>query len=366
MPFSYKITVAALLYFFFIQEGSNAGRTIWTGEEYGFDPVQFEEDDDNDDEFSGDVIHGNWGSWNSWSKCTKKCCGKEKRIRVRYCNNPPPDRGGRPCEGLAIETKDCVVGDLKSLLSRIVGGRSTKIQDWPWQVGLQSNSNNGIFCGGSLLNQEWVLTAAHCISQFANPGINCSYVNSGDLTAVLGESDLKKVEGNEVYKNILKVCMHPNYNHRTLDYDLALLKLDTSVFFDVNDAVGPICLPCSRQNFDAGTQCFVTGWGRIRESGPLSSRLRVAGIPIIDQEKCKELYIEGEITPRMLCAGYNQGKIDSCQGDSGGPLVCRENGTLVLAGAVSWGFGCANQGKPGVYTNVIQLRSWIDVIMTRQ
>ena len=88
------------------------------------------------------------------------------------------------------------------MLSRIVGGRVTRIQDWPWQVGLQSSHSGGIFCGGSLLNQEWVLTAAHCImGQLPGQSLGCSYSDSGRLTAVLGESDLRKVEGHEVYKS---------------------------------------------------------------------------------------------------------------------------------------------------------------------
>ena len=151
-----------------------------------------------------------------------------------------------------------------------------------------------------------------------------------------------------------------------MDYDLAMLKLGSSIPYDDDEAISSICLPCSRKNFKAGTLCFVTGWGRISESGRTSNELRVARILIIDEERCQELYRAEAITPRMLCAGYDEGRVDSCQGDSGGPLVCRENGTLVLVGAVSWGFGCAKEGKPGVYTNLIPRRSWIDDIMSRE
>ena len=164
--------------------------------------------------------------------------------------------------------------------------------------------------------------------------------------------------------DVSKICIHSNYSGTTMDYDLAMLKLGSSISYDDEEAISSICLPCSRKNFNAGTLCFVTGWGRIAESGRASNELRVARIPIINQERCQELYREEEITPRMLCAGYDEGRVDSCQGDSGGPLVCRENGTLVLVGAVSWGFGCAKEGKPGVYTNLIPLRSWIDDIMS--
>ena len=151
--------------------------------------------------------------------------------------------------------------------------------------------------------------------------------------------------------------MHPNYNEITYDYDIALLHLGRAVNY--NDVMSPICMPSPPGNFSAGTSCYVTGWGKIKESGPVSDKLRVALVPIIDHERCNEMY-ENRITAGMICAGYERGRIDSCQGDSGGPLVCLQNGTLVLAGAVSWGFGCASKGQPGVYANISYFRSWIE------
>ena len=156
--------------------------------------------------------------------------------------------------------------------------------------------------------------------------------------------------------------MHPKYNERTMDYDIALLHLSTSVAY--NDTISPVCLPSSPWNFSANTPCYVTGWGKIRESGPVSERLRVGKVSIIERKKCSEMYKGNRITDRMICAGYDQGRIDSCQGDSGGPLVCFENGRFVLAGAVSWGIGCAQERRPGVYTNVTYFRSWIDKEMS--
>ena len=160
------------------------------------------------------------------------------------------------------------------------------------------------------------------------------------------------------HPDVSKICLHPQYNDQTMDYDIALLHLRSGVNY--SDAMSPVCLPSPRGNFPAGTQCFVSGWGQISESGPISDKLRVARVPIIDRESCKKMYKQNKITSRMICAGYEQGRIDSCQGDSGGPLVCMENGTFVLAGAASWGFGCANQRQPGVYTNIVPLWSWID------
>lgn len=150
-----------------------------------------------------------------------------------------------------------------------------------------------------------------------------------------------------------------------MDYDIALLKLSKTVTY--TSAVRPISLPTSSCNFPAKTQCYVTGWGRIRESGPVSDRLREAKVPIIERNECEKMYrVHGSIvTERMICAGYKGGRIDSCQGDSGGPLVCQEgeNKPFVLAGVVSWGFGCAGRMKPGVYANIVNLRCSIDCII---
>ena len=155
--------------------------------------------------------------------------------------------------------------------------------------------------------------------------------------------------------------MHQSYNEQTMDYDIALLHLSEAVNY--SDAVTPICLPNSARNYPAGTKCFVTGWGQIRESGPVSDRLRVAQVPIIEQAKCAKMYRGKRITSRMLCAGYKEGRIDSCQGDSGGPLACLQNGTFLLAGAVSWGHGCAKRNQPGVYANINYFLPWIDLSM---
>ena len=146
-----------------------------------------------------------------------------------------------------------------------------------------------------------------------------------------------------------------------MDYDIAVLQMSNAVNY--SDAISPICLPHPERNFPAGTRCFVTGWGHIRESDPGSDRLRVAQVPMIDRGRCAKMYQGNRITSRMLCAGYKEGRIDSCQGDSGGPLACLENGKFVLAGAVSWGHGCAHRNQPGVYANIEYFLSWIDLSM---
>lgn len=162
-----------------------------------------------------------------------------------------------------------------------------------------------------------------------------------------------------------KLCMHPNYDHRIFDNDIALLRL-ASPLPGFNETMSPICLPTSESNFPTGTSCAVTGWGRTHQSGWVSNQLRVARVPIIDHATCKEKYLNetGDIvTDQMICAGYEEGKIDSCKGDSGGPFVCQERGRYVLAGATSWGVGCAQAGRPGVYTDIKDFLTWIDCTM---
>ena len=166
------------------------------------------------------------------------------------------------------------------------------------------------------------------------------------------------------------MCIHPHYNEDTMDYDIALLQLSVDV--DYNDTISPICMPICPGNFPAGTSCSVTGWGKIRESGPVSMRLRmrVAEAPIIARDDCikKNKWQNQTITERMICAGYDEGRKGSCQGVSGGPLVCKENGTYLLAGVVSWGSGCAKEKKPCVYVTDInndEMRSWIVDVMAR-
>ena len=160
--------------------------------------------------------------------------------------------------------------------------------------------------------------------------------------------------------------MHPSYDHRIFDYDIALLRLSTPLP-GYNETMSPICLPTASSNFPPGTNCSVTGWGRTHQSGWTSNKLRVARVPIIEHARCKQQYLESTgdtVTDRMICAGYEQGKIDSCKGDSGGPFVCLERGRYVLVGATSWGVGCAQAGRPGVYTDIKDFLPWIQGVIS--
>nr|XP_014345345.1 PREDICTED: transmembrane protease serine 5-like [Latimeria chalumnae] len=123
----------------------------------------------------------------------------------------------------------------------------------------------------------------------------------------------------------------------------------------------PVCLPGINQEFPGGTQCWISGWGYTRpDNFHIPDTLKEASVPLISTKKCNSSCMyDGEITPRMLCAGYPEGKTDACQGDSGGPLVCEDGNVWHLVGVVSWGTGCAEPNHPGVYTKVVELLHWI-------
>lgn len=141
----------------------------------------------------------------------------------------------------------------------------------------------------------------------------------------------------------------------TIDYDFSLLELATSLMF--SDKIQPIALPTQDEQVDDNSLCFVSGWGNTKNAQETRDKLRAAYVPSVNQNECQKTYDRfGDITDRMICAGYKKGGKDACQGDSGGPLVSNNK----LIGVVSWGYMCAQPDYPGVYSRVASVRSWID------
>lgn len=167
------------------------------------------------------------------------------------------------------------------------------------------------------------------------------------------------------FTDISKICIHSNYNHVTLDYDIALLRLET-LLRAFNDTMAPVCLPTGLTRFPSGTYCWVTGFSKKRRTKRDTNLLRQAELPLQPLAYCKQQYPFHTVTRRMLCAGFEDGGLDSCQGDSGGPLVCQEieSGKFIQMGVVSWASACAQPGQPGVYTNVKYLVHWINRVIT--
>jgi len=226
--------------------------------------------------------------------------------------------------------------------AKIVGGETTSIEAHPWQILIRRNGYH--HCGGSLINDLWVLTAAHCLVGFTG------------LDIVVGTSYTTRYSRSQIF-SIAGAVTHPDY--KTKGADIALIKLTKRV--DLSDRkTSAVCMANSTDNFDS-EKCIVSGWGNTAEKGYTSTVLRNVAVPMVPRRRC-ESYM-GRFPDKMLCAGFTQGGKDACQGDSGGPLICKRGGRWVQAGVVSNGAGCARKYRFGFYTSVAGHRAWIERIV---
>ncbi|XP_066567486.1 transmembrane protease serine 3 isoform X2 [Amia ocellicauda] len=243
---------------------------------------------------------------------------------------------------VALSCSDC--GQALGSQDRIVGGTDTTIEHWPWQVSLKIDGQHT--CGGSLVTPRWLVTAAHCVAGTSNE-VDLWVVQTG------------KTSLSPWGVSVDRVVVHGKYAKN--DYDIAMMRLASPI--KVQAATRPVCLPPSGLQINSSEPLWVTGWGYTAEKGTVSTILQKADVPFIDRATCLKLY-GSIISPRMLCAGYPEGKVDACQGDSGGPLVYKMQ-RWQLVGIVSWGVGCARKNRPGVYSNVDELLEWIYTVMEK-
>uniref|UniRef100_A0A667WWI4 Peptidase S1 domain-containing protein n=1 Tax=Myripristis murdjan TaxID=586833 RepID=A0A667WWI4_9TELE len=248
----------------------------------------------------------------------------------------------------SIPTSALTMCGTTPLYNRIVGGEDAPAGSWPWQASLQRFGCH--VCGGSLINREWVMSAAHCFSSSSVSGWRVS----------LGRQSLQANNPNQVTQTVAEIILHPNYDSDTSDNDIALLRLSLAVKF--TDYIRPVCLAASDSVFNNGTDSWVTGWGRIQEGVPLPfpQTLQEVEVPVLGNRQCSCLNGVGTITNNMICAGVLAGGKDSCQGDSGGPMVSQQGAVWIQSGVVSFGFGCARPNLPGVYSRVSRYQSWIN------
>ncbi|XP_055679999.1 serine protease filzig [Lutzomyia longipalpis] len=243
--------------------------------------------------------------------------------------------------------------------ARIVGGKSAHFGEFPWQVLVRESTWLGLFtknkCGGVLISNSYVITAAHC-----QPGFLAS------LVAVFGEYDISgEVESKRsVTKNVKRVIVHRQYDAATFENDLAILELESPIHYDTH--IVPVCMPPDNADF-TGRMATVTGWGRLKYGGGVPSVLQEVHVPIIDNSVCQEMFQTAghnkKILKSFLCAGYANGQKDSCEGDSGGPLVLqRPDGRWELAGTVSHGIKCAAPYLPGVYMRTTFYKPWLQSV----
>ncbi|XP_031354783.1 trypsin alpha-4-like [Photinus pyralis] len=224
--------------------------------------------------------------------------------------------------------------ELPQLDGRIVGGFDAFIEQLPYQVSLLVLDSH--MCGGSIIRPDLVLTAAHCTSKYQPSEMSVRYGSSirdqaGTVVPVLYKKD------------------HYEYDPSSMDYDISVLVLVDQIIMSASAQVIPLASSYS----EGGRVGLVSGWGALSTGGPSPSQLKAVYVREVDRKKCNDDY-EGAITERMICF-MDTGK-DACQGDSGGPLVS-SNGELI--GIVSWGMACADPSHPGIYSNVVVLRSFI-------
>uniref|UniRef100_A0A8C4R3F0 Peptidase S1 domain-containing protein n=1 Tax=Eptatretus burgeri TaxID=7764 RepID=A0A8C4R3F0_EPTBU len=232
---------------------------------------------------------------------------------------------------------------VSTLQYKVYGGRSCNPHSQPWQASMVDRKGTHV-CGAVLISHQWALTAAHCLKRK-------SFGRS--ITLLLGKHRVRSSEPKSEQRVLVdQHIRHPDYDPETLDHDLALLHLATPA--RLSQDIQPVTLPhCPGHNRQ---MCTVSGWGLSEEGYP--DELQCLQVPILQRNVCQKSY-GSMFSSSMMCAGYLEGSRDACKGDSGGPLVCDEK----LQGIVSWGEGCSEEDKPGVYAKVHSAMPWIKKII---
>ncbi|XP_077116369.1 chymotrypsin-C-like [Ranitomeya variabilis] len=247
----------------------------------------------------------------------------------------------------------CGVPAVQPILSRVVNGHDVREHSWPWQISLQYQGSSGAWghtCGGTLISDLWVLTAAHCIS-------------SGRVyRVVVGKHNLKEEEEGSAAILTEKIFVHEKFtSFLIISNDIAVIKLAEPA--KLSDTVQPACIPADGAILPHDFPCYVTGWGRLYTNGPIADNLQQALLPVVEHAVCsKSDWWSFQVQNSMICAG-GDGIVAGCNGDSGGPLNCQaSNGSWEVHGIVSFGSGisCNYEKKPTVFTRVSAFLDWIN------
>ncbi|XP_073504997.1 serine protease 33-like [Phyllobates terribilis] len=299
------------------------------------------------------------------------CASKELKFRIKrrrdksnICRSSPSitaERMMRLLFGLLLSVLPAVVFPDMMLpptcgspviTRRIARGTDAAEGAWPWQASVWYRGMS--VCGGSLISDQWVLSAAHCFTQPLSFGL---------YRVRLGAYKLDMPNSNEVEVGVSSVFIHLQYNgisDTNSSGDVALVRLSRPVTYTRH--ICPVCIPSAYMDFPPGTNCYVTGWGRTQPDRllPFPRTLQQVMVPLIGRESCYQMYHPDIIIHHdHICAGHPEGQRDACSGDSGGPLVCKMNGYWYQVGIVSFGTFCALPNRPTIYATVSVYEPWI-------
>ncbi len=250
------------------------------------------------------------------------------------------------------DCKAAITRYLDKTQAKIVGGAPAPDGAYPWIVSLGvswiANPYYAHFCGGTVFSEKWIVTAAHCVVDNI----------PSDIVITAGTNVL---EPGSIRRNVNRIIVKAGYTGATRGKDIALLELLDPL--PLGERIAPLPL---LQSGDEGAMLvedaplMVAGWGTTAEGGEAVIRLQHLKVPYVPLEVCNlPIGYDGRVLDDMICAGFTGGGGDSCQGDSGGPIDARKDGKPVLAGIVSWGDGCAQPNKVGVYTRVTRFNDWV-------
>ena len=276
-----------------------------------------------------------------------------KESTIRYCMQTGQWSG---------EAAECVpdCGELeKSILpkDRFTPGDHSimSLEDsWPWQAAIENDGK--VVCGGSLIGDQWIITAAHCIL------MSNTKRRHKKLKVYLGTNKLLQLNSPAVQKiAVVEVHYHRRFNWKDYDSDIAVLKLKRKA--NITSQVHSVCLPKNKRRkglMKEGMMGVMVGWGSKKKP----NYLRQLPLPVVDLTTCKQSYARWTVTENMLCAGYKYESHDACNRDSGGGFLFLDKRERkfrwVLGGVVSWGYpGCGQTGKYSVFTNVARHMNWI-------
>lgn len=255
-----------------------------------------------------------------------------------------------------IPATDCRCGGTNRL--KVIGGKEVSpYNKYPWLVGLKRKGTRAYTCGATIINNLYVVTAAHCVYG------HLKQIPAEEFLVVLADHDYKSTEDDVlgVTRKVAvdKIIVHFNYDDSLPYNDIALLRLAEPLSFRGINEVGVICLPTSRGRKYSRKKGVALGWGVTDlDTFKFSSFAKEIRLPILNVN-CNGLKVGGQrITQKMLCAGGHEGK-DTCVGDSGGPLAIMEGGHHILVGITSFGSKCGLKGVPAVYTRVSEYLDWV-------